>query len=377
MSFPSSGDMAAFGRLLRHHGLYDRITARRPDLADRIESEDGLTSVISVAIGQARKVVIAEGHVKSAVGSWPVWLIADPSSSLRPRFWSTRTDEDVLADAFLERVDAWLERRPESSPWRWDEPSISTIVALADLLAEEGFVASQVVAKNRVRGVYRDGDYRLVVTEGSDSRDFLTVPTSDGELRVYRTAAFGWLANLRSAARWHRVDLGRLLTGHVSALPGVAEASTTVADVAAALLPLLSSLSETPCPDIGNDSTPDAAAPPQDPFEHSVRELHRFGFGDISADSSGHESPLISDTLHLVHWSRDAAVSVGAVKQHFADAVVVGRRLLLVSDCRVTKPAMRFADQAGVLVLKRDRMNGEIWPSGITEQLRFGSALED
>lgn len=377
MSFPSSDDMAAVGSLLRHHGLYDRITARRPDLADRIESKDGLTSVISVAIDQTRKVFITEGHLKSAVGSWPVWLIGDPSSSLRPRLWSVLTDEDTLADAFLERVDAWLERRPESSPWRYDEPSISAIVALADILADEGFVASHVVANNRMRGVYRDGDYRLVVTDYSDSRDFLTVPTADGELRVYRTAAFGWLANRRSAAEWHRVDLGRSLTGHVSALPGVTETSTTVADVAAALLPLLPSPSGTSSSDMSIDPMPDSSTPPQGAFERSVCELHRLGFRDIAAEHSGPESRLTSEALHLVHWSRDIAVSVGAVKQHFADAVVTGRRMLLVSDCRMTKPAMRFAEQAGVLVLSRDPANGAIWPSGTTEQLRFGSALED
>jgi hypothetical protein len=251
------------------------------------------------------------------------------------------------------------------------------IVMLADLLADQGFVASHAVANNWMRGVYQDGDYRLVVTDYSDSRDFLTVPVPDGELRVYRTAAFGWLANRRSAAGWHRVDLGRSLTGHASAIPGVTETSTTVADVAAALLPLLSSASETSYPDMGIDSTPDLSAPPRDVFEHSVRELRRFGFGDITAEPSGQESRLTSAALHLVHRSRNAAVSVGAVKQHFADAVVAGRRLLLISDCQVTKPAMKFADQAGVLVLNRDPANGAIWPSGTTEQLRFGSALED
>ncbi|MFJ8431141.1 hypothetical protein ACIQ9P_07545 [Kitasatospora sp. NPDC094019] len=291
----------------------------------------------------------------------PVWAVAGPRISERPRVWSGLTDMDVLVDALHARAVAELEREEELSPWRWDEPSVGEMVALADDLSALGVDVLMAVAQNRCRAVEAERGTKAEYF-GSDQGDFVVVQGLGRLIKVSSKPLSGWGASVRAeeGTVWQRLDLGALLFGEPFVVPGVEPGRVDRAKLAA----VVADLARLPRTATAEDRIQDlpaqrsqAAGPPTRSVavEGAARELARMGFADVVPDDTC--SRLESETFHIEWWNRSKAMGLGDVQRLYGVAAVAGRRLLVLSESSATKPACAFADRARAFVFTVDPGN--------------------
>ncbi|WP_143200442.1 hypothetical protein [Kitasatospora sp. CB01950] len=342
------------GNLLVYEALGERFRTRHPDLAGRLQVPHSHPLHLSVPLTGGQSVVLAQLRFAKPHDYTPVWAIAGPKISEPPRIWYSTTGMDVLVDALHARAVAELERDEEQTPWKWDEPAAGEIVALADDLAARGADVLVAVAQNRCRAVEAERGAKAEYFE-RDQGDFVVVQGLGCLVRVSRKPLSGWSASVRAdgGGVWQRLDLGDLLFGEPSVVPGV-ESDHVDRATLAGLVADLARLSRVPTAEdraLGRDGLP-AHRSQAVLIESAARELARMGFADVVTDVTC--SRLESKTFHIEWWNRSKSMGLGDVQRLYGAAAVEGRRLLVLSDSSATKPACTFADQAKAFVFTVD-----------------------
>ncbi|MEU8513991.1 hypothetical protein AB0C76_20735 [Kitasatospora sp. NPDC048722] len=341
--------------------LGERFRTRHPDLAGRLEVPQSPALHLSVPLSGGRFVGLALVRFAKPYDYTPVWAVVGSKPSEPPRIWSGITDMDVLVDALHARAVAELEYAQEQTPWRWDEPATGEIVELADDLAARGVDVLMAVAQNRCRAVEAERGAKAKYF-GHDEGDFVLVQGLGCLIRVSRKLLSGWSASVRAEGGgiWQRLDLGGLLFGEPSVVPGVepgrvdrAKLAGLIADLAR--LPHVPTMAER---SVGRDSLPAQRSQAADRPARSVlvegaaRELARRGFADVVPDDTC--SRLESETFHIEWWNRSKSMGLGDVQRLYGAAAVKGRRLMVLSESSATKPACAFADQAKAFIFAVD-----------------------
>ncbi|MER7581492.1 hypothetical protein [Kitasatospora sp. NPDC097691] len=344
-----------------YEALGERFRTRHPDLAGRLEVPHSHPLHLSVPLTETRSVGLFQLRFDKPYDYTPVWAVVGPKRLEPPRIWWGITPPDVLVDALHARAVAELERGEEQTPWRWDEPAVGEIVALADELAARGADVLMAVAQNRCRAVEAERGKKAEYF-GSDQGDFVVVQGLGCLIRVSRKPLSGWSASVRAngGGVWQRLDLGRLLFGEQSVVPGVEPDRVDPAELAV-LVAGLARLSRVPTVDdrfVSQDGLPgqrsqmDAGPQGSALVEGAARELARMGFADVVPDGTG--SRLESETFRIEWWSRSKSIGLGDVQRMYGAAAVEGRRLMVLSESSATKPACAFADQAKAFVFAID-----------------------
>ncbi|MFF8771804.1 hypothetical protein [Kitasatospora sp. NPDC015120] len=168
----------------------------------------------------------------------------------------------------------------------------------------------------------------------------------------------GWSASVRAdeGGVWQRLDLGGLLFGEPSVVPGVESDRVDRAKLAGLVADLARHPYEPTADDrpLGRDGLPAQRSQAADRSARSVlvdgavRELARMGFADVVPDATG--GRLESENFHIEWWSRSKSIGLGDVQRMYGAAAVEGRRLMVLSESSATKPACAFADQAKAFV---------------------------
>lgn len=344
MGFPTSDMLAAAGNFFMHQALGERFRTRHPDLADRLQTPNEPALYLSVPLTRGQSVALAQVRFDKPYDHTPVWAVVGPGISKPPRIWWGLTDTDVLVDALHARAVAELEHDEEQSPWRWDEPETGEIVALADELAARGAEVLMAVAQNRCRAVKVERGTKAEYF-GSDRGDFLLVQGLGCLIRVSHKPLSGWIADVRADAgrAWQRLDLGGLLLGEPSVVPGVERGRVDRAKLAGLVVDL-ARLPRVP--------TVEARPEPSTPVEEAVHELAKMGFADVVPDSAG--TRLESETFRIEWWKRSKSLGLGDMQRLFGVAAMEGRRLMVLSESSATRPALAFADQAKAFVFAID-----------------------
>jgi hypothetical protein len=99
VNFPTSGDLAAFSGFLKLRAIEDMIRSRRPDLADRVSSDDGrIVTVDLPPLGIDPRPRVAVAKFRS--GTTEHWLLsASTGHDLVTSVWDLTTPNEVIADA--------------------------------------------------------------------------------------------------------------------------------------------------------------------------------------------------------------------------------------------------------------------------------------
>ncbi|MFJ7278367.1 hypothetical protein [Kitasatospora sp. NPDC098663] len=346
------------GDLLMYEAFGERFRTRHPDLARRLEVRQSPTLHLSVSLAGERSVALAQMRFAKPYDHTPVWAVVGPKISEPPRIWSGTTDMDVLVDALHARAVAELEREEEQGPWRWDEPAAGEMVALADDLSAHGVDVLMAVVQNRCCAVEAERGTKAEYF-GRDQGDFVVVQGLGCLIRVSSKPLSGWSASVRAdeGEVWQRLDLGGLLFGEPSVVPGVkpdrvdrAKLVGVVADLAH--LPRVATVEDR------IQGLPAQRSQAADPparsvvVESAARELARMGFADVVPDDTC--SRLESETFHIEWWNRSKSMGLGDVQRLYGTAAVAGRRLMVLSESTATKPACAFADQAKAFVFTVD-----------------------
>ncbi|MFJ2863915.1 hypothetical protein [Kitasatospora sp. NPDC087314] len=349
------------GNLLMYEALGRRFRTRHPDLAERLQVPQSPTPHLSVPLNGGRSVVLAQMRFAKPYDYTPVWAVVGPKVSEPPRIWYGTTDMDVLVDALHARAVAELESEEEQTPWRWDEPAIGEIVALADDLATHGADVLMAVAQNRCRAVEADRGTKAEYF-GSDQGDFVVVQGLGCLIRVSRKPLSGWSASVRAdgGGVWQPLDLGGLLFGEPSVVPGVEPDRVDRAKLAELIADLVRLPRVVTGEDraLSRDGLPEQRSQATDRPARSVlvegaaRELARRGFADVVPDDTC--SRLESGTFHIEWWNRSKSMGLGDVQRLYGAAAVQGRRLMVLSESSATKPACAFADQAKAFIFTVD-----------------------
>ncbi|MFJ3217559.1 hypothetical protein ACIPLC_16770 [Kitasatospora sp. NPDC086801] len=252
-------------------------------------------------------------------------------------------------------------RRIAGLPWVEVTVRLVAVVELADDLAARGVAVLMAVAQNWCRAVETERGTKAEYF-GRDQGHFVVVQGLGCLIRVSSKPLSGWSASVRAdeGGVWQRLDLGGLLFGELSVVPGVepgrvdrAKLAEVIADLAR--LPRVPTVAER---SVGWDSLPaqrsQAAGPPARSVlvEGAARELARMGFADVVPD--GTCSRVESETFRVEWWNRSKSMGLGDVQRLYGAAVVEGRRLMVVSESFATKPACAFADQAKAFVFVVD-----------------------
>ncbi|WP_406114552.1 hypothetical protein [Kitasatospora purpeofusca] len=345
------------GNLLMHEALGERFRARHPDLAGRLQVPNSSPLYLSVPLTEGRSVGLFQLRFAKPYDYTPVWAVVGSKVSEPPRIWYGTTDADVLVDALHARAVAGLERDEEQTPWRWDEPATGEIVALADDLAARGADVLMAVAQNRCRAVEADRGTKAEYF-GRDQGDFVVVQGVGCLIRVSRKPLSGWSVGVRvdEGGTWQRLDLGGLLLGEPSVVPGVESGRVDPAKLAG-LVADLARLPRAPTVEdwsVSRDGLPAQRSHADTRPERSVlvqaaaRELARMGFADVLPDDTC--SRLESETFRVEWWSRSKSIGLGDMQRLFGVAAVEGRRLMVLSESSATSPALAFADQGKAFV---------------------------
>jgi hypothetical protein len=367
MPFPTSDEMAAVGAQIYYRSLEKLLRQRAPEYAERVERPDAPPFYLKVRLDDRTSVMLT---LLSRSG---VWVIADPQSAQsQPRVWSADTPREVLIEALKVRVAAQLEGTPEPSPWRWDEAVTSAPTELADLLAAEGFTISSVIAGNRVVATGAELSSGQIILDALH-RDGAYVRAGFEQLHVHVALkpTLGWVADVRipDERQWRRLDLGRLITGHPSAVPGISAESLTVPRLAGTLAANASGLlgasggEPVPSPLLGDRLVRSV------PSEQSGRELasyvatqlHAMTFGDIEVRDDS-VAPLRSQSFHVV-WRGNPEGSLGLPELQRLNGVAAaaGKPLMVISAGHVTRRALDFADDAKAFVFRLDTRLGVLF----------------
>lgn len=367
MPFPTSDEKAAFGAWMYYRSLEDLLKQQAPEYAKRIERPDTPPFYLKVRLDDHTSVLL------SLLSRSGVWVIADPQSAHSPhRVWSADTPPEVLIEALKVRVTAQLDGTPEPSPWRWDEAVTSAPTELADLLAAEGFTISSVIAGNRAVATAAELSSGTIILD-APHRDGAYVRAGFEQLHVHVALkpTLGWVADVQipGERHWRRLDLGRLITGHPSAVPGISAESLTVPRLAGTLAANASGLlgasggEPVPSPLLG-DRLVRGVPSGQSGLElasYVSAQLHAMTFGDIEVRDDL-ITPLRSRSFHVM-WRGNPEGSLGLPELQRLNGVAAaaGKPLMVISAGHVTRRALDFADDAKAFVFRLDPRQGVLF----------------
>lgn len=367
MPFPTSDEMAAVGAQIFYRSLENLLRQHAPEYAERIERPETPPFYLKVRLDDRTAVLL------SLLSRSGVWVIADPQSAQsQPRVWAADTPPEVLIEALRVRVAAQLASTPEPSPWRWDEAVASAATELANLLAAEGFTISSVVAGNRAVATGAELSSGTIILDAPHC-DGAYVRASFEQLHVHVALkqTLGWVADVRipGESPWRRLDLGRLITGHPSAIPGISAESLTVPRLAGTLAANASGLLDASggepvsSPLLGGRMVR-GVLPGQSGRElaaYVATQLRAMTFGDIEVHDDP-IAPLWSQSLHIV-WRGNQEHSLGLpeIQRLNGVAAAAGKPLMVISAGRVTRRALEFSDDAKAFVFYLDTRPGVLF----------------
>ncbi|MFC5197788.1 hypothetical protein [Streptomyces kaempferi] len=378
------GDMSsAMGAFFAYQRVESALRERHPDLNDRLRMQESVggrrATALTVTVDDDTKTLLWMTRFGRPYDYRLFWHIYGPADGGTPRIWDPQTGEDVLADAFHERTTAWRDRREEVSPWKWDEPEMYQIVRLADALAERGIPVAQVVANNRLRATLAPKGWEARSFRQHDG-DFLVVQNGPRTVRVSCKPTLGWIVDvhdLEHGVQW-RLDLNNLIHGQASLTPGtpLPDIDTTrLANVIEELLdhPFVFAPGPeavTKIETLGNNGSERLTLCSKEvvpPSPHVlvtevVAQLRSMGFTDMELSSSD-GSPFSSGGVHVVWWERSKDLGTSDVKQLYADATVEGKRLVVVINGGITRPATDFANRAKAFIFHLYRDSGRVRPA--------------
>ncbi|MEU8854430.1 hypothetical protein ACFUJX_22180 [Streptomyces rubiginosohelvolus] len=365
------GDMSsAMGTFFAYQRVESAVRERHPDLNDRLRMQEPVgehrAAALTVAGDDGTKTLLWMTRFGRPYDYHLFWLIYGPADEGSPRIWDPRTGEGVLADAFHERIAAWRGRREEASPWKWDEPEMCRIVRLADALVGRGIPVAQVVANNRLRANEASKGWEARSLPRQEG-DFLITRSGPRTIRVSCKPTLGWMVDIHDfehGVQW-RLDLNSLIHGQAGRAPGTSLPDgdpTRLADVIEELMD--NPFAFVPCPEAvtkieahgtsGSEgltlfSEEVVSASPHVLVTEVADQLRSMGFADLEFSPSD-DSPFSSDGLHVAWWQRSKDLGTADIKQLYADAAVEGKRLVVLVNGRITRPATDFANKAEAFV---------------------------
>lgn len=236
---------------------------------------------------------------------------------------------------------------------------------LADLLTHNGVKVRRVVAGNRWFAYGPRYEPKLGIIESARGHHLDAELPGDVFVRVSVKPNLGWLAHMHTPAwgAWGGIDLSRALTGRGRPTPGMPPAATSVERIAEVI-------SGGPDTWAGDHSwEPFSHYSPPSPFgfnpvEAVLAQLPRLGFGDLREGDGG---ALVSDSHH-VEWCerKPRNLSKPELERMNGLAAAAGedapKRLILITTCRLSRPAAAFADQAKAFVFHLDADTGRLDP---------------
>lgn len=355
MSFPTSGERHSFALFLHLTGIRGVITEQRPDLADRTTvSEHGpLALTIDLpndARGYHRRVVL---HVDRSIPGAHWGIIGPHSGTLTTQTWRLDTPDQHLAHAAIALHDAILHNTDLPSPWRWEEPETSTIVTIADHLADQGLHITAVAGHNRCISDRNEGDER--------ARDVpahfgpaLRIQTAYGTFTLAHKPTLGWVLDGNDGLSTRRLDIGGHATGTPSLHPGI-----TDIDPHGLASAVKSAVSE-PMWSAGDDTSPPAQIGQASPTLIAAAAWWMRELGYPETTTHGWDEEEITGPIHFVATTKRCGLA--AVKIAFADAAVNRKQLAMFTPEGFTRDACTWADQAGAALYHTSADGDRIYP---------------
>jgi hypothetical protein len=340
MSFPTADEVALFSLHLRLTGIQKLVTEARPELAE-LTVVGGLPLALTIELpaspaGYDNRVVLASARG----GYMPHWLIVGSRTyDLLQAAWDFETADSQLRDALLATYDACIAKSEIATPWRWAEPSQSTVVSVADGLTKGGIDVEGVVSSNRLMPDKFEGagkPHRIPTNFG----DALRIKMSWGLGTLARKVTLGWVFDANDHLVTRRIDLARYVTGTVSPSPGF---TTDDADLLVQAITRAVDEAEwapgdgrVPDSEISSGTHPlDAAA---------AWWLRELGYPGVEAHT-GHEVGVCGP-LYVVTTGKRCGL--GAVKAAFADAALERKPLVMFAAGGYTRDASAWANKASV-----------------------------
>jgi hypothetical protein len=361
---PTSDETAGFAEFMRFKSLENLLRQRAPEYAERIERPDTAPLYLKIRLDDGSGVLL--GWLRKLPGAWVI--IDPPPAQSVARVWSPDTPDEVLIEALRVRAAARLAGAPEPGPWRWDEAVESEATQLGELLEAEGLSIVSVVAGNRVFAVKPEAsDGAMVWIAPASDGDYVRASIGRVEVRVALKPALGWVADVLTSdeSHWRRLDLGQLLTGQPSVVPGVPAESLDVPLLARTLAAAVTERARTP----GSESLSSAALLPL-PSARSrsgelasgvAAQLHAMAFGDIEVLDDP-VAPLQSKAFHVV-WRavQEDRLRLPELQRLNGVAAAAGKLLMVISAGLVTRPALSFANEARAFVFDFDPRPGVLF----------------
>ncbi|MEU1372423.1 hypothetical protein ABZ442_02010 [Streptomyces triculaminicus] len=377
MSFPPSDMVAAFSRYLYFQRLEQMLVDRHPELQHRVHLSSTEPMYLKVELTSKKAVMLALMNLKPST----VWAVIDPVLHTAPSVWPLNTPNEILVDALHAHAVAYLAGVPVPSPWRWNESEPSAITELADRLDQQGVRVRQVVAHNpyRARGPFHDPHLTIADRAGA----YANVSLSGAEVQVSLKPHLGWIVDWYDPTWgvWSRVDIGWSLGQGVSPIPGTHPRDLPVSAVADLIsagpeawaahevwdtpgLPSSRQVSQEALftLDAPTDSQPPGRTSTLEIVESVLGQLTTYGFGDLEEGDG--DAPIRSDHFHI-EW-RDRAKDVSTSEMQRLNGVAaaagenVAKRLILITNGGVSRPAAAFADRARAFVFRLDRGTGRL-----------------
>ncbi|MFJ7261275.1 hypothetical protein ACIQV2_14010 [Streptomyces globosus] len=362
MGFPTSDVLAAHGKWMYFSGFADELRERHPELASRVHfNSGGPLLFVKVMLSGESGVALAI----TRMGTIDAFTLITPELGSLPSVWAPGTPREVLVDALAAHATARLAGEPVPSPWRWNQSERSDVTDLADLLAGSGVTVRRVVAGNRWFAYGAPLAPKVGIVEGARG-DLVEAELGGGVIvRASLMPRLGWLLHHHAAdpsGAWGRIDLGVALWGRSRPTPGLPVTEADVQRIAELIAGGPAKGSE----DILHAPVGWSAPPP--PFGYHLEDavlaqLPLLGFRDLGP---GDEEVLARSGTYHVLWraGRDRNLSKPELERLNGVAAAAGsdrpKRLILVTDGRLSKPAAAFADQARAFVFHADPETGRL-----------------
>lgn len=365
MPFPPGDMVAAFGVYMHFQSLEWALVERHPELTGRVRLDsDKARPYLAVELPGGRKAVLAQVKLDHTFA----WAVIGPALGGEPSIWPINsTPDEVLVDALHAHATAHLTGTPVPSPWCWDESESSDMTELADLLVERGVNVRRVVAGNRYFAYGPAHEPKLHIVSKSEGA-YVEVELLDAFVRISLRQSIGWLVDrhVPEQGAWRRVELGRTLWGRTLPTPGVPHAKAPVSRIAELIADGPKAWVEGPAlwwpPK--RRTAPDSSPSVHDPVRAALEQLTALGFGDVR--EGGLEDPIRSGAYHVVRHARAKKLSMSEMQRLNGLAAAAGddtpKRLIVITDSGISRPAADFADAAKAFVYHLDPATGRLSP---------------
>ncbi|AKL68315.1 hypothetical protein [Streptomyces sp. Mg1] len=365
MPFPPSDMLAAQSKWLYFQGLEHKLRERHPELAHRVFFNSGGPFLyLKVKVSGESGVALAI----TRFGNTETWAILDPQLDGELSVWAPSTPGEVLVDSLAAHAAAHLAGVPVASPWRWHQSERSDMTDLADLLTDSGIKVRRVVAGNGWFAYGPRHEPKLGLIESSRGHHLDAELPGGVLVRVSIKPNLGWTAHVHTPEwnAWGRIDLSRALTGRERPVPGVPLTSTSVERIAEVISGGFPTWAEVRPWDPFR-----GYAPPSpfgfDPTEAVLAQLSPLGFGDLREGVGG---ALVSDSHHVEWYEQEPKTPGNLLKPELVRlnglAAAAGedapKRLILITNCGLSRPAAAFADQAKAFVFRLAPDTGRLDP---------------